>query len=199
MPPVLIVILVVLGVAVLGVALYYIVRFMRGSIKLTMQRTTFNPGDEITGSFELLVKKPIQGNRLVVSLIGVEVETYYRDGKRHTRSHEVYRDEKIIEDARSYQPGHKAVHQFEITSPDSGQGQMPAQLADNAIAQTVVGVAKATWRQKQRTQMARRGPAGRQGRGPRDLAESDGQPAEQAVARRRRAGPGTRRLRFIRT
>ena len=141
MDPILILILAGLGLVVLAVAAYYIMRFMKGSMKLTLPRTTFGAGEAITGSFELLVKKPIEGKKLIVSLIAKEVETYYRNGKRHTRTHEVYRDEKIIEEARSYHPGHKATHEFEIQAPGDGSSQ--AQVPDNAIAQTIVGVAKA--------------------------------------------------------
>lgn len=143
MHPVLIGGLAVAVLVIAGVAAYYIIRYMKGSIKFTMPRTGFGAGEMVTGSFELAVKKPIQGNRLVVSLIGDEIETYYRDGKRRTRSREVYRDEKVIEDARSYQPGHRAVHEFEIQAPSDGSSQVPSEVPENAVLQTVVGVAKA--------------------------------------------------------
>ena len=62
-----------LGGGILTAIIYYVVRFMRGSIKLSLARTMFNQGDTIAGSFELLTKKAIEGNKLVVSLIGVKV------------------------------------------------------------------------------------------------------------------------------
>jgi hypothetical protein len=86
-----------------------------------MSRTTFNPGDAITGSFDLLTKKPIQGNQLVVSLIGVEITKTRRDGGSRTRSHEIYRDEVVLEEAKEYQAGQTSKHEFEIAAPNTSE------------------------------------------------------------------------------
>lgn len=115
----LILIAIVVGGGVIAVIAYYVVRFMRGSIKLSLPRTAFNPGDTITGSFDLHTKKPIQGNKLVVSLIGVQVTKTYEGGKTRTRSREIYRDETLVEDARAYPAGHTARHEFELTAPNT--------------------------------------------------------------------------------
>lgn len=85
---VLIVLGVVLGGGILAAIGYYIARFMRGTIKLSLPRTAFNPGDTISGSFDFHTKKTIQGNKLLVSLIGVQVTKTYEDGKTRTRSRE---------------------------------------------------------------------------------------------------------------
>jgi predicted small secreted protein len=108
-----------IAVAIIAVVTFYIVRFMRGSIKLLLPRTTFNPGDTITGSFDLVTKKPIQGNKLTVSLVGVQVTRTYEDGKTRTRSHEIYRHETLVEEGRAYPAGHTARHNFEIIAPDT--------------------------------------------------------------------------------
>ena len=108
-----------IAVAIIAVVTFYIVRFMRGSIKLLLPRTTFNPGDTITGSFDLVTKKPIQGNKLTVSLVGVQVTRTYENGKTRTRSHEIYRHETLVEEARAYPAGHTARHNFEIIAPDT--------------------------------------------------------------------------------
>jgi len=151
---ILILIVVVIGGVLAAVAGYYIVRFMKGTIKVTMPRTSFQPGEAITGSFELAVKKPVEGNQLKVSLICVEQQVYYRGGKRHTRSQEIYRDEIVIEDARSYPPGHQAVHKFEIRAPEGGLSALPDAIANNTVVQAIGTVARAmgagrrrlTWR-----------------------------------------------------
>jgi len=143
MNPVLGIILGVVGLVIVAVAAYYVIRFMRGSIKLALPRTAFGPGETIAGRFELLVKKPVEGKRLVVSLIAKEIETYYSGGKRRRRTREVYRDEKVTEDARSYTPGRRATHEFEISAPAGGPSQLPPEVADNAVVQTIFGAAKA--------------------------------------------------------
>ena len=111
---------IVVGGGILAAIYYYVARFMRGSIKLTLPRTAFNPGDSITGSFDLQTKKLIQGNKLIASLIGTKVTKTYRDGKSSTHSHEIYRDEVLIEEATMYRAGHLATHEFELTAPNSG-------------------------------------------------------------------------------
>ncbi|MFP6892830.1 MAG: hypothetical protein VCA18_03705 [Opitutales bacterium] len=115
---ILIIIAVLVGGGILTAIIYYVVRFMRGSIKLSLPRTVFNPGDTITGSFELLTKKAIEGNKLVVSLIGVKVTKTYDDGKTKTRSREIYRDEQLLEEAKSYRAGSKATYEFNLSAPN---------------------------------------------------------------------------------
>jgi predicted small secreted protein len=116
---ILIVILSGIAVTIIAIVTYYIVRFMRGSIKLSLPRTTFNPGDTIKGSFDLMTKKPIQGNKLTVSLIGVQVTKTREDGQTRTQSHEIYRHETLVEQARAYPTGYTARHDFEINAPDT--------------------------------------------------------------------------------
>ena len=120
---ILILIAVAVGAGIVAVIAYYVARFMRGSITLSLPRTTFNPGDAITGSFDLLTKKPIQGNQLVVSLIGLEItRTRTRHGgKSRTRSQEIYRDEVVLEEAKEYQAGQTSKHEFEIAAPNTSE------------------------------------------------------------------------------
>ncbi|MBM9535666.1 hypothetical protein [Desulfobulbus alkaliphilus] len=115
---VLVVIAVVVGCGVLAVMAYYIARFMRGSIKLSLTRTVFNPGETMTGSFDLHTKKAIQGNKLIVRLIGTQVSKTYKDGKKRMHSQEIYRDEVLVEDAKAYAAGYKAKYNFEIPAPN---------------------------------------------------------------------------------
>ncbi len=117
---VLILLAVVASCIVVAVIAYYVARMMRGSIKLYMARTAFNQGEKITGSFDLVTKKPLQGNRLIVSLIGVQVTNFHKDGKTETRSQEIYRNAHLIEEAKLYNAGHTAKHEFELTVPKSG-------------------------------------------------------------------------------
>lgn len=108
-----------IAVAIIAVVIFYLARFMRGSIKLILPRTTFNPGDKITGSFDLVTKKPIQGNKLSVSLVGIQTTRTYENGKTRTRSHEIFRQEMLVEQARAYPAGHTARHNFEIIVPNT--------------------------------------------------------------------------------
>ncbi len=115
---ILIIIAVVAGAALLGVAIYYVLRFMRGSIKISLQKTAFEPGETIQGSVYLVTKKDIQGNKLVVSLIGKQEIKTRRGEKTETEQREIYRNEVLIEDARQYSAGYSATYDLEIPVPD---------------------------------------------------------------------------------
>jgi len=131
---ILILIAVAVGGVIAAVIAYYVIRFMRGSIKLSLPRTAFNPGEAITGSFELLTKKPIEGNKLIVSLIGVQVTESYENGKKRTRTREIYRNEVLVEEAKAYPAGHTSEHQFEIATPNTGAPE----FANSALGQTLM-------------------------------------------------------------
>lgn len=126
---------VVVGGIILSIATYYIIRFMRGSIKLSLPKTIFNPGDAISGSFELQTKKDIEGNKLLVSLIGVEITKSYHNGKQRTQSHEIYRDSIIVEEARLYPAGYLANYTFSIPTPDSKAPE--SELLNSTIGKTL--------------------------------------------------------------
>jgi hypothetical protein len=109
---------VVVGGVLLAVLAYYIARFMKGTMKLALSRTTFNPGDIITGRFDLHTKKEIEGNKLIVSLIGVQITKHYENGKHRTHSREVYRDEVLVEGPKVYPAETTAVYDFKIAAPN---------------------------------------------------------------------------------
>jgi hypothetical protein len=111
-------IIVVFGGVLAAVIIYHILRYLRGSIKLSLPCTAFNPGDAITGSFELMTKKEIQGNKLLVSLIGSKTVRTHHGGKTRTRTEEVYRDEVVIEGEKNYFAGYTATYAFQVKAPN---------------------------------------------------------------------------------
>ena len=130
----LIVICTILGLLLVGVIAYFVMRFLRGSIKLTMPQTSFGAGQMISGSFDLMTKKSIQGNQLFVTLRGVK-ETKIRDGeKTRTRRDEIYCDQVTLEDAREYPAGYSAKYDFQISTPNV---QSP-EFMNSGIGQTLV-------------------------------------------------------------
>jgi len=126
------VIVAVVGV-IAAIAAYYVMRFMKGSIKLSLPQTGFEPGQTITGSFDLETKKPIQSKKLIVSLIGLKITKTREGDKTRTRTQEIYRNEVLVEDAREYPAGHTAQHQFEIATPNTGSSD----FMNSALGQTV--------------------------------------------------------------
>lgn len=128
---------IVIGGGILAAIAYHVARFMRGSIKLTLLRTAFNPGETITGSFELLTKKNIQGNKLIISLIGTQVTKTYEDGKSQTRSHEIYRNEVLLEEAKTYGAGSTETFNFEIPVPDINSPEFLNSKVGQALTATL--------------------------------------------------------------
>ena len=120
-----IVLVVIVGGGIAAIVAYNVARARRGSIEVSLPSTAFKPGDVIAGSFELHAKQPIEGRRLVVSLIGTQVTKTREDGKTRSRSSEIFREEKLIEDAREYPAEHRETHPFEIEVPDA---VLPEQL-----------------------------------------------------------------------
>lgn len=112
-------IVVFVGGIIIATIAYYIARFLRGSIKLSLPCTAFDPGSTIKGEFALHAKKDLEGNKLIVSLIGVQItKTYQKDGKTSSQSQEIYRNETLVEPAKSYPAGYTADYDFELPVPN---------------------------------------------------------------------------------
>ncbi len=114
--------IVIPAILVLGVVLavgYFVIRFMRGSIKLILSKNSFNEGEQITGSFELTTRKEIEGNRLYVMLVGKEVSKEGSGDKTRTHTREIYRDEVTIEEAKTFSAGERKNYDFQLSTPAS--------------------------------------------------------------------------------
>jgi len=133
--PVVAIIVILIVAGLIAAAAYYIIRFMRGTIKLTLSKTGYAGGETISGSFALHAKKQIQGNKLIVTLIGHEVTEHHEDGKTKTRTREIYRDEVLIEDAKIYPAGHTGVYNFEIATPNMGNPE----FMNSTLGKTLAG------------------------------------------------------------
>jgi len=102
------------------VAGYYLVRYLKGSIKISLARTTFGPGERVEGAFELLARKEIQGRRLFAALVGTETtERRGSNGKTTHHSHEIFRTEQELEAAKSYPAGYTAKYNFQLALPSA--------------------------------------------------------------------------------
>ncbi len=141
---ILIIIISVAAAVVIGIGIYFLLRFLRGTIKLQLPMTSFSPGDIIKGSFELLAKKPIQGKRLVVSLIGTQHTKTTRDGKTESHSREVFRKEEVIEQDRDYRAGFRETYNFTLGIPKAGEKEQMAQ----DVAKTIMMVANIAGRSR---------------------------------------------------
>jgi hypothetical protein len=123
----------IVAAIVIGIGIYFLLRFLRGTIKLQLPLTAFSPGEEVKGSFELHVKKPIQGKRLLVSLIGTQHTRTTRNGKTETHSQEVFRKEDVIEKERDYRAGFRETYNFTLAIPKGSSEEEMLQGVANTL------------------------------------------------------------------
>ncbi|MCX7007470.1 MAG: hypothetical protein NTY53_09530 [Kiritimatiellaeota bacterium] len=106
------------AVVVVGsIVAYYIARYLRGSIKLTLPQNSFAAGEAIAGSFDVVTRKEIQGNRLYAALIGMEVTEERRGEKTQTHSREIHRHEETLEKTLTWPAGQTKHYTFTLPSP----------------------------------------------------------------------------------
>ncbi|SES87007.1 hypothetical protein [Thalassotalea agarivorans] len=113
---------------------YKLLAHLKGKITLHLNKTSFRFGETLTGHFDLEAKKAIEGNELSVTLVAREkIEKRDSEGKRRTRTHEVYRNEKRLEGAKVYQAGSKANFIFEFFLPKTGTSEFAASTLGQAM------------------------------------------------------------------
>jgi len=105
--------------AALIVAGYYLLRFLRGRIKIRLPKYAFNTGEKVTGTFDLKIRKPIEGNRLYAALIGEEEIRERRGDKTRTHRNEVFRNEQTLEQSKSFIAGWSQRYNFELSTPSA--------------------------------------------------------------------------------
>ena len=60
------------GLILICLVLYYIVRMMKGKVEIELPKRGYNSGEEISGSVTLTSRKELKMNRFFVALIGYE-------------------------------------------------------------------------------------------------------------------------------
>jgi len=127
----------IVGTIIIGVGVFFLLRFLRGTIKVHLPQTAFNPGEEIKGTFDLHVKKPIHGKRLVAGLIGTQHVRSNRKNESDTRTDEVFRQETVLESDTGYRAGYSQTYSFSISIPEA----MQTGNIDNPLAKSLVVLA----------------------------------------------------------
>jgi len=136
MDPELVNVLLIAGV-ILGVSLaagYYIVRYLKGSLTISLPRTGFSPGEQVEGSFQLLTRREVRGNALTADLVASETtrERGY-NGKSRTHTREIYRAGLTLERGKVYPAGYTANYDFKLAVPAA---QAPA-VSDSVMGQAL--------------------------------------------------------------
>ncbi len=120
-----------------SITAYYVARYLRGSIKLVLPQGSFAAGEAISGEFDVLTRKEIQGQRLYAALIGIE-ETEERHGEQtRKRSREVHRHELTLEKALTWPAGQTKHYTFTLPSPSA---PAPEILSSTVVRAAQIGL-----------------------------------------------------------
>lgn len=123
-----------IGLIVTLVAGYFLMRYLKGSIKLKLPQTSFSGGDTVKAHFTLTAKQGIEGNKLLVCLTADEInKSRNNDGNDTSETDEIYRDEIILEDSKHYPKGFTQEYSFEIEIPNSSESSMDGSKLGQAL------------------------------------------------------------------
>ena len=134
---------------VVPIALYYIFRMLKGSLKVELNQKSVASGEIIAGKLHLVTKKAIHADRLYIALIG-ERERRRRSSSSSGSStstywDEFYRDEVDVLVDQSLHPGTRESVDFQLNAPTEGQAmnagqaiQKAADAMENEVAKAVV-------------------------------------------------------------
>ena len=121
-----------IAVIVLGIIAYFVIRMMKGKAEIEIPKRGYNPGEEISGSVNLISRKELKMNRFYVALIGYElIERTDSDGNRKTRKNEIYRYEHNLAEAGSLRAGNNQRFEFSIVAPGGEDNEEVSELTKN--------------------------------------------------------------------
>jgi len=129
----------VVGILVLAAAGYFLLVFLKGSIKIQLPKISYVPGDVVKGTVRLHAKQIIEANEFIVCLVAKQVtKTRDSDGKRTTQESEIYRDGILLEGPMQYSKNSIKDYFFELKMPDSDNPVMVKPKAPQSIALDLV-------------------------------------------------------------
>jgi hypothetical protein len=111
---------------------YGMARRARGSLELSLPKSEFDPGETIHGNLVVHAKQAIEAERLVVALTATEITETIKDGKTSTDTKRVFREERVLEEARAYAAGARETREFAIPVPVPQPAKVPASAVGHA-------------------------------------------------------------------
>ncbi len=111
-------IIAIVSIITIAVGGYFVLHYLRGSIKINLNKRAFDLDEPITGTFDLTVRKDIEGNRLYAAVYANKVvKTKRNNDETHTDIREIYRNETTIEPARVFKGGESRRYEFKLKLP----------------------------------------------------------------------------------
>lgn len=110
--------LIIVAAVIVAFVAYGMARRARGSIDVTLPTSDFEPGETVRGEIRIHAKKPIEAERLEVTVTATEITERTEKGETERTSEQAYRGEQVVHEARSYVPGAHETFEFAIELPD---------------------------------------------------------------------------------
>lgn len=120
---------------IIGIGIYYLIRYMKGSLKIQLEKNSYNAGETIKGVIKLKAKKEIESQRLFTALVQYTLQRTYTSKGNRNQWRETFREEKTIENEKIYRPGFSNQYNFKINIAFK-------EGANNEILKTVGNVLK---------------------------------------------------------
>jgi len=105
----------VVAVVVIILVLFLIAR-SKGKIVIGLQKYNFAPGEIVSGTINLKLKKQVQAKGLKVGLLGMLRNTQYSGGGRNTSYQKVFEFKQPLDGEKTYPVGEKT-YNFKIKIP----------------------------------------------------------------------------------
>jgi len=142
---------IIVGAVVAGLLMtvvYYILRWMKGNVRLEFENRAYRPGETIHGVVHLKCRKPVEANRFFVALICQKIVREHRGGKTHTHRHEILRQEVDVAPPGRFAAGTQQMFEFALPIPGSQTPVSTGNQSLDTILQTVasLGAQRLEWK-----------------------------------------------------
>jgi len=101
-----------------GYGVFYLLKKMKGKITIDIERSTYNIGEHVVGTAKIEINNATEVNSCVVALIGEDVISYKKRGKRKEKRSEIYSDKIKAIGPGALPSGYSEIIDFKFKIPD---------------------------------------------------------------------------------
>lgn len=142
------IIITIVGGVFLGMAVYQILRMMRGTIKINLDNMKFKAGDKVEGSFEVITKQNIVCNELSAKLYCYENSKMSSSNNASKRK--LLERKQILQEKWNFMAGDTTKYSFSLTIPtlddeDAKECNLARSVARNFRSENAVSYSLDWW------------------------------------------------------
>ena len=114
-------ILAVLGIIFSAIGVYTYLKYKKGKVEINLNSFTLKPGEEFIGTVDIKLFKNVDINSFIISIIGEEIISYRRRGRRRTETNEIYKNGIKPIYNKSLPAGHESSYNFNFAAPNPNE------------------------------------------------------------------------------